>query len=85
MRGNLSEPEIMQIDATHMDFGANVPLQRGDIVYVASHRFADVERVAVRLSHILEPFYTMARTIVWGDAAKEVLEGAESRFIIVDD
>jgi len=37
------------------------------------------------LSHILEPFYTLARTVVWGDAAIEVFQGADSRFIIVDD
>lgn len=85
MRGNLSEPEIMQVNATQMGFGANISLERGDIVYVASGRFADVERAAVRLSHILQPFYTLARTIVWGDAAKEVFEGAESRFVYVDE
>jgi len=85
MRGNLSEPEIMNIDAKRMDLAANIPLQRGDIVYVASSAFADVERIAVRLSHILEPFYTLARTVVWGDAAIEVFQGADSRFIIVDD
>jgi len=85
MRGNLSEPEIMKIDAKRMDLAANIPLQRGDVVYVASRAFADVERIAVRLSHILEPFYTLARTVVWGDAAIDVLGGAESRFIIVED
>ena len=85
MRGNLSEPEIMKIDAKRMHLAANIPLQRGDIVYVASSAFADVERIAVRLSHILEPFYTLARTVVWGDAAIDVLGGADSRFIIVED
>jgi polysaccharide export outer membrane protein len=85
MRGNLSEPEIMKIDAADMNFAANIPLQRGDIVYVASSRFVDVERVAVRLSHILQPFYTLARTVVWGGAAVDVLEGATTKFIVVDE
>jgi len=84
MRGNLSEPEIMNIDAKRVDLVAGFPLQRGDIVYVASSDFANVERIAVRLSHILEPFYTLARTIVWGSAARDVLRGGETRFVIVE-
>jgi polysaccharide export outer membrane protein len=85
MRGNLSEPEIMNINAKRMELAANIPLQRGDIVYVASGGFADVERIAVRLSHILQPFYTLARTVVWGDAAADVLAGETTKFITVDD
>jgi polysaccharide export outer membrane protein len=84
MRGNLSEPEIMTIDGQHMDIVAGIPLQPGDIVYVASSGFANVERIAVRLSHILEPFYTLARTVVWGSAARDVLRGGETRFVIED-
>ena len=84
MRGNLSEPDIMKIDAGRIDLANNMPLKRGDIIYVASSSFADVERVAVRLSHILEPFYNLARSVVWGDAAVQVLEGKRS-FLIMPD
>jgi hypothetical protein len=74
----------MTIDGQHMDIVAGIPLQPGDIVYVASSGFANVERIAVRLSHILEPFYTLARTVVWGSAARDVLRGGETRFVIED-
>lgn len=84
MRGNLSKPEVMRIDAERVDALANISLQRGDIVYVASSGFANAERIAVRLSHILEPFYKLARTVIWGDAAIEVLKGAETKLVIVD-
>jgi polysaccharide export outer membrane protein len=85
MRGNLSEPDIMKIDARRMDLAKNIPLERGDIVYVASSSFADVERIAVRLSNILQPFYNLSRTVVWGDAAVGVMEGKDSRFVIEED
>jgi polysaccharide export outer membrane protein len=75
MRGNLSEPEIMKVDASRMDLVAGIPLQRGDIVYVASSAFANVERIAVRISHILRPFLQVARGIILGDTAIDVLEG----------
>jgi polysaccharide export outer membrane protein len=81
MRGNLSEPEIMKIDAERVEFVHDIPLQRGDIVYVPSTGFASVERVAMRLSHILEPLYRLTRTIVWGDAAVRILEGQESKLV----
>jgi polysaccharide export outer membrane protein len=84
MRGNLSEPEIMKVDAERVDLVAGISLQQGDIVYVASSGFANVERIAVRLSHILEPFYNLARTVVWGAAARDVFHGGETRFVIVD-
>jgi polysaccharide export outer membrane protein len=84
MRGNLSEPEIMTIDGERMDIVAGIPLQPGDIVFVANSGFANVERIAVRLSHILEPFYTLARTVVWGAAARDVLRGGETKFVVVD-
>jgi polysaccharide export outer membrane protein len=84
MRGNLSQPDIMKIDARGMDLAANIPLERGDIIYVASSTFADVEPIAVRISHILQPFYDLARTVVWGAAARDVFRGGETRFVIVE-
>jgi len=84
MRGNLSEPEIMTIDGERMDIVAGIPLEPGDIVYVASSGFANVDRIAVRLSHILRPFYDLARTVVWGAAARDVFRGGETRFVIVE-
>jgi polysaccharide export outer membrane protein len=84
MRGNLSEPEIIEIAGERMDVAAGIPLQPGDIVYVASSDFANVERIAVRLSHILGPFYDLARTVVWGAAARDVFQGGETRFVIVE-
>jgi polysaccharide export outer membrane protein len=75
LRGNLSEPEIMNIDATRMDVTANIPLKRGDIIYVASSAFADVEGIAVRISHILQPLLQVARGIILWDTAGDVLEG----------
>jgi polysaccharide export outer membrane protein len=82
MRGNLSEPQIMRIDCKRMDLSANVPLERGDIIYVASSGFANVERTALRISHILQPFLQVARGVILTDAAVEVLGGADSRFIL---
>jgi polysaccharide export outer membrane protein len=84
MRGNLSEPEIINIDARRLDGEANISLERGDIVYVASRAFADVEQIALRISHILQPFYQVARTIVYTDAAIEVLQGETPRLILGD-
>jgi polysaccharide export outer membrane protein len=75
MRGNLSEPEVMQINAEDLNVAASIPLKRGDIVYVASSTIANVERAAVRLSHILQPFLQVARGIILSDTAVDVLEG----------
>jgi polysaccharide export outer membrane protein len=83
LRGNLSEPEIMTIDAKHIlkesDLMANIPLQRGDIVYVPSSLFADVERVAIRLSNILEPLLKIERGIILQDIARDVIRGENIR------
>jgi polysaccharide export outer membrane protein len=84
MRGNLTEPEIMEVDGERVDLMAGIALQPGDIVYVAGSDFANVERIAVRLSHILEPLYNLARTIVWGAAARDVFQGGETKFVIVE-
>ncbi len=84
MRGNLSEPQIMRINAKQMDMTTNIPLQRGDIIYVASSAFADVERTALRISHILQPFLDVARGVMLTDAAVEVLGGAEPRYLLQD-
>jgi polysaccharide export outer membrane protein len=77
MRGNLSEPQIMKIDAKRMDLTANIPLRRGDIIYVASSGFANVERTALRISNILQPFLQVARGIILTDTAVDVLKGEE--------
>lgn len=77
MRGNLSEPEIMTVDAERFDLVASMPLKRGDIVYVASSTFANVERIAMRIAHILEPFLQVARGIILQDVAIDVLEGKD--------
>jgi polysaccharide export outer membrane protein len=79
MRGNLSEPQIMKIDAKLMDLTANIPLRRGDIIYVASSGFANVERTALRISNILQPFLQVARGIILTDTAVDVLKGEEVR------
>lgn len=84
IRGNLSEPEIMKIDAERMELAANIPVQRGDIIYVAGSAFAGVERVAVRLSNILRPFLDVARGIILQDAAVDVLGGKETKYVIGD-
>lgn len=85
MRGNLSAPEIMKINAEQASLAASIPLKRGDIIYVATSSMAKVERVAIRLSHILQPLYSLARTIVWEDAAVGIMEGKDSRLIIEED
>lgn len=75
MRGNLSEPDVMQIDAGGMGLVNNIPLQRGDIIYVASSSFANVERIAVRIAHILTPFLDVSRGIIYGDTAIDIISG----------
>lgn len=75
MRGNLSEPEVIMINARNMALKANIPLERGDIVYVASTTFADVERAAMRISNVLKPFLDVARGIIFTKGAVDVLDG----------
>jgi len=75
MRGNLSKPEVIKIDAENMDLTANIILERGDIIYVASTTFANVERIAVRISNILQSFLNVARGIILQDATVDVLKG----------
>lgn len=82
MRGNLSEPEVMIINAKNMDLKANIPLERGDIVYVASTTFADVRRVAMGISQILRPFLDVAKGIIYTQGVVDVLEGDYERTII---
>jgi polysaccharide export outer membrane protein len=84
MRGNLSEPQLMSINAKRMGLTTNIPLRRGDMIYVASSAFANVERTALRISHILRPFLDVARGVMLTDAAVEVLGGAEPRFLLPD-
>ena len=84
MRGNLSEPQIMRIDAKRMDLSANVPLERGDIIYVASGAFANVERTALRISNILQPFLQVARGIILTDTAVDVLGGENVRSQVIN-
>lgn len=90
LRGNLSEPGIMRINITteHLldrnSFAmANLALQRGDILYVPSKLMADVERIAVRLSNILDPLLKVERGIILHDAVKDVLEGEDKDKIII--
>lgn len=75
MRGNLSEPEVMKINAEDMNLQANIALERGDIIYVSSTTLANIERIAVRVSHILQPFLDVARGIILQDATIDVLDG----------
>lgn len=86
MRGNLSAPEILQVDGEVLGPSVNIPLQRGDIIYVAQSGFAGVEKIALRLSHILDPFYKLAKTVVWTDAAQDIVfSGADSRLVFEAD
>lgn len=86
MRGNLSAPEILQVDGEDLGPSVNIPLQRGDIIYVAQSGFASVEKIASRLSNILDPFYKLAKTVVWGDAAQDIVfSGADSRLVFEAD
>jgi polysaccharide export outer membrane protein len=82
LRGNLSEPEIMTVDAKRIfseaDPVRNIPVQHGDIVYVPSSKIADVERFAIRLSNILEPYLQVARGVVLTDVAIDILKGEEA-------
>jgi polysaccharide export outer membrane protein len=77
MRGNLSEPQIMMIDAKNMTPSVNIPLQKGDIIYVSSSTFANVERAALRVSNILQPFLQVMRGVVLTDTAVDVLQGKD--------
>jgi polysaccharide export outer membrane protein len=83
MRGNLSEPEILKIDATHMDLVAGILLKPGDVVYAASSSVAKIERIAMRLSNILKPFLSVARGIILTDSAYDVLKYNRDRSISV--
>ena len=84
LRGSLSAPEIIEINGENPAFAGTVPLERGDIIYVAASSFANAERVAVRIANILRPFYDLARTIVWGDAAIGVVFEDKDSNIVVD-
>lgn len=84
MRGSLSEPEVLKINAENMDFNANVLLERGDIIYVAGSTLAKVERMAVKISRILQPFLSVAHGTLLYDAALDVLEGEQTRYILTD-
>jgi len=82
LRGNLSEPEIMTIDAKRIfseaDPVGNIPVKHGDIVYIPSSTIADVERFAIRLSNILEPYLQVMRGIILTDVAVDVLQGEDT-------
>jgi polysaccharide export outer membrane protein len=79
LRGNLSEPQIMVVNAKDMPLSANIPLQKGDIIYVDSSRFARVERTALRVSNILEPFLRVMRGVILTNTAYDVLRGEPVR------
>jgi polysaccharide export outer membrane protein len=78
MRGNLSKPEVMEIDATYLDLAGTFPLEQGDIVYVGSTASAKAERAAIRISHILRPYLDVMRGIMFTDVAIDVLRGEVS-------
>ncbi len=83
LRGNLSKPEITEIDAKAILDEQNptrdISLQQGDIVYVAASGFAGIERIAVRISHILEPLLQVARGMVLYPTAVDVMRGGIER------
>jgi polysaccharide export outer membrane protein len=79
LRGNLSEPQIMIVNAKNMPVSANIPLQKGDVIYVDSSRFAQVERTAIRVSNILEPFLRVMRGVILTNTAYDVMRGKEVR------
>jgi polysaccharide export outer membrane protein len=75
LRGNLSNPQVMIINAKDMPLSANIPLQKGDVIYVDSSRFANVERTAIRISNILDPFLRVMRGVILTNTAYDVLRG----------
>ena len=85
LRGNLSKPQIMTIDAKDITFSANIPLEKGDIIFVDSSTFADVERTALRISNILKPFLQVMKGIILTDTAVDVLRGENVRRTITID
>lgn len=85
MRGNISEPQIIYIDASEMSLSANIPLQRGDIIYVSNTAFASVERAALRISNILKPLLQVMKGVILADTVVDVLQGEEVRKTISVD
>jgi len=75
LRGNLSRPEFLQVDASNLKNYVDIPLKQGDIIYVATSGFAKVERAAGRITEILNSFLTATQGVVLTKAAKEVLQG----------
>lgn len=85
VRGNLSEPEIMVIDAMSLFKKSagkgtkDVDLRQGDIIYVTSSTFAKIGRTAVRVSQILDPFLQVLRGVILSDTAIGILTGEENK------
>ena len=60
IRGGLAKPELLTIDLDQLlaagDVRQNIPLQKGDIVYVPPKTIVNVETFFRRISGILSPF-----------------------------
>jgi polysaccharide export outer membrane protein len=67
----------------------NIPLVAGDVVYVPSTQFANVERFFIKISNIIRPLVNLEQGIVLYPTVEDILEGEDvdssvSRTIVVD-
>ncbi|MHC4805488.1 MAG: polysaccharide biosynthesis/export family protein [Planctomycetota bacterium] len=61
----------------------NVPLQKGDIVYVTPTLIADVERFMRRFYGIIEPIVELERGIIFGDEIADIITGKDRERIVI--
>ncbi|HZX48070.1 MAG TPA: polysaccharide biosynthesis/export family protein [Nitrospirota bacterium] len=83
VRGGLEKPELRAVDLKKAlkkgDLTQNVPLQRGDVVYVPRTFISNVERAFMHIENILRPVVLLEQGIVLAPRVKDVFTGESGK------
>ncbi len=74
IRGNIDKPDIVNLNLKKGDLSQNVPLRKGDVVYVPRTFVANVDRFFEHISTWIRPVLTLERAIVLTPQVEDVLD-----------
>ena len=83
IRGGMERPELVLLNIDEFfngtDLTQNVPLQKGDIIYVPASTIANVDRFFKHLAAIINPIVTLETGIVLVPAVEDTFSGSRNR------
>ena len=83
IRGGLERPELALYNITEFfngtDLTQNIPLQKGDIIYVPASTIANVDRFFKHLAVIINPVVTLETGIALAPAVEDTFYGSRNK------